>query len=322
MRTLISQPHHIAWVDAPEPSLDAGQVLLKPLAVGVCGSDLHVFEGQHPFVGYPVYPGHEVAARVVEVGTGVDSSWKGALVALEPSITCGRCEACRSGRYNICESLQVMGFQAPGAMADFFTVEPRYLHRLPEGFDIELGAMIEPLAVAVHAVLLTQVQGRKVGVLGAGTIGLLVAQVAKAYGAASVEAVDLLESRRQLSEALGIAAKLPDAAKYDVIFECVGTERALEAAIQGIRKGGNIVVLGVHGKPATITAGLIQDWEIGLKGSLMYTYRDYQEAIRLFANGQVQGKPFITHRFAMHEVEAAFAAALDRQHALKVILLG
>ncbi|MDX2005569.1 MAG: alcohol dehydrogenase catalytic domain-containing protein [Meiothermus sp.] len=322
MRTLISSPHRIAWIDAPEPSLGAGEVLLKPLAVGVCGSDLHVFEGQHPFVGYPVYPGHEVAARVVETGPGVDAAWRGALVALEPSITCGDCAACRGGRYNICESLQVMGFQAPGAMAEAFVTRPRFLHRLPEGFDAELGAMVEPLAVAVHAVLLSEVRGRKVGVLGAGTIGLLVAQVAKAYGAAGVEAVDLLDSRRNLAESLGVQAKLPDSAKYDTIFECVGTERALEAAIQGVRKGGNIIVLGVHGRPAALSVGLIQDWEIGIKGSLMYTYRDYQEAIRLFANGQVQGKPLVTHRFALSEVGRAFAAALERQTALKVMLHG
>jgi L-iditol 2-dehydrogenase len=321
MRTLISNPHQVTWVEAPEPVLNPGEVLLKPLAVGICGSDIHVFEGEHPFVSYPVYPGHEVAARVVALGSGVDASWKGALVALEPSITCGRCEACRSGHYNICENLKVMGFQAPGAMAEHFVTPTQYLHRLPETLEPELGAMIEPLAVATHALALTSVQGCKVGVLGAGTIGLLVAQVAKAYGAASVEIVDLLEPRRKVAEGLGLQAKAPDQAKYDVIFECVGSEKALEAAIQGIHKGGNIIVLGVYGKPVSITAGLIQDWEIGLKGSLMYTYRDYQEAIRLLAGGQVQGKPLITHRFVLSEVETAFHAALEREKALKVMLL-
>jgi len=289
--------------------------------VGICGSDLHVFEGQHPFVSYPVYPGHEVAARVVAVGPGVDPSWQGALVALEPSLTCGRCEACRSGRYNICEKLKVMGFQAPGAMAEHFVSPVQNLHRLPEGFDVELGAMIEPLAVAVHAVALTQLQGRKVAVLGAGTIGLLVGQVARAYGAAGVEVVDPLEPRRRVAEDLGLQAKTPDSAKYDVIFECVGSEKALESAIQGIRKGGTIVVVGVYGQPTTISAGLIQDWEISLKGSLMYTFHDYREAIRLFAGGQVQGRALITHRFALPQVQQAFGAALERGKALKVMLL-
>ncbi|WP_036219439.1 zinc-binding dehydrogenase, partial [Calidithermus chliarophilus] len=154
-----------------------------------------------------------------------------------------------------------------------------------------------------------------------GAIGLLVAQVARAYGAARVDVVDPLEPRRQAAEALGLRAKAPDGAKYHVIFECAGNEKALEAAIQGARKGGTVVVVGVYGRPATVSAGLIQDWEIGLKGSLMYTFQDYREAIRLFAEGQVQGKPLVTHRFPVHEAGAAFAAALGRERALKVMLL-
>lgn len=321
MRTQISSPHQIAWVEGPEPEPRPGEVLLEPLAIGVCGSDLHVYEGLHPFVSYPVFPGHEVAARVVGVGPGVEGGWEGALVALEPSLTCGECEACRGGRYNICERLRVMGFQAPGAMAERFVSPVRNLHRLPEGFDAELGAMVEPLAVAVHAAALAPLQGRDVAVLGAGAIGLLVAQVARAYGAARVDVVDPLEPRRQAAEALGLRAKAPDGAKYHVIFECAGNEKALEAAIQGARKGGTVVVVGVYGRPATVSAGLIQDWEIGLKGSLMYTFQDYREAIRLFAEGQVQGKPLVTHRFPVREAGAAFAAALGRERALKVMLL-
>lgn len=321
MRAVIPAPHVIQWAKADPPQPQHGEVLLEPLAIGVCGSDLHVYEGQHPFVRYPVFPGHEVAAQVVEVGSGVDSAWRGALVALEPALTCGQCVPCRSGRYNICERLQVMGFQAPGALAERFVSPVQNLHRLPQGFDIELGAMVEPLAVAVHAVALTPVQGKRVAVLGAGTIGLLVAQVAKAYGAAQVVVVDLLEARRRVAEGLGLTTKAPDGAKYEVIFECVGSEQALEAAIQGAHKGGTVVVVGVYGRPTTLSAGLIQDWELTLKGSLMYTFSDFQEAIRLLAQQKVQAQPLITHRFALDEVQSAFAAALERDKALKVLLL-
>ncbi len=321
MRAVIPAPHAIQWSEADPPQPQHGEVLLEPLAVGVCGSDLHVYEGQHPFVRYPVFPGHEVAARVVEVGSGVDPAWRGALVALEPALTCGQCVPCRSGRYNICERLRVMGFQAPGALAERFVSPVQNLHRLPQGFDIELGAMVEPLAVAVHAAALTPVQGKQVAVLGAGTIGLLVAQVAQAYGAAQVVVVDVLEVRRRVAEGLGLVAKAPDTAKYEVIFECVGNEKAFEAAIQGARKGGTVVVVGVYGQPATLSAGLIQDWELTLKGSLMYTFSDFQEAIRLLAEQRVQAHPLITHRFALKQVQAAFAAALQRDQALKVLLL-
>ncbi|WP_347708846.1 alcohol dehydrogenase catalytic domain-containing protein [Meiothermus sp. CFH 77666] len=321
-RLTLQGPHHLAWVEEPYPTPGPGEALLKPLAVGVCGSDLHVYEGLHPFVRYPVYPGHEVAAQVLAVGPEAEPGWVGARVALEPSLTCGHCPQCRSGRYNICQNLRVMGFQAPGAMSSVFVAPIEKLHRLPETLSAEQGAMVEPLAVAVHAVALTAVQGREVAVLGAGTIGLLVGQVAQAYGAASVEVVDPLEPRRRFAEELGLRSKSPDASHYEVIFECVGNEKALEGAIQACHKGGEVVVAGVFGRPACISAGLVQDWELTLRGSLMYTFRDYQEALRLLAQGCVRVEPLITHRFPLGEAQEAFAAALRREEAVKVILEG
>ncbi|RIH82229.1 L-galactonate-5-dehydrogenase [Meiothermus luteus] len=321
-RLAVEAPHRLAWLEETPPSPGPGQALLKPLAVGLCGSDLHVYEGLHPFVSYPVYPGHEVAARVLEVGPETNPAWVGARVTLEPSLTCGRCPQCQSGRYNICQALRVMGFQAPGGMAEAFLAPVDRLHRLPEGLTDEQGALVEPLAVAVHAVGLSRVEGRRVAVLGAGTIGLLVAQVARAYGAASVVVVDPLEARRRLAEGLGLPAQPPGQERYEVVFECVGSEKALEAAIQGCEKGAEVVVAGVFSQPTRISAALIQDWELSLRGSLMYTARDYPEALRLLAQGQVRVEPLITHRFPLREAPAAFATALRREQAVKVMLLG
>ncbi|WP_027881803.1 zinc-dependent alcohol dehydrogenase [Meiothermus rufus] len=322
MQTVIPEPHQVIWADAVEPIPGPGEVLLRPLAVGICGSDLHVLEGQHPFVRYPVYPGHEVAAEVVALGPGVEAEWLGARVALEPSLTCGCCNACRSGRYNICENLKVMGFQAAGAMAERFVSPVRNLHRLPPGLSPEAGALVEPLAVAVHAVTLTSVAGRRVAVLGAGPIGLLVAQVAQVYGATEVSLIEPSPTRRARAEALGLAAQPQAADRYEVLFECVGHERALEAAIKSACKGAQIVVVGVYGQPTCISAGLIQDWELGLKGSLMYTYHDYCEALRLLAQQKVDVTSLVTHRFALEQVAEAFKTAQQRDQALKVLLLG
>ncbi|WP_295398150.1 alcohol dehydrogenase catalytic domain-containing protein [Meiothermus sp.] len=319
-RLVVQAPHQLGWQEESPPTPGPGEALLKPLAVGLCGSDLHVYEGQHPFVRYPVYPGHEVAAQVLALGPGTDPGWLGARVVLEPSLTCGRCPSCRSGRYNICHELRVMGFQAPGAMAEHFVAPLEKLHRLPEGLSPEQGALVEPLAVAVHAVAQTRVAGLEVAVLGAGPIGLLVAQVARAYGAASVRVVDPLEARRRLAEELGLPAQPPDGSRYEVVFECVGSEKALEGAIRACHKGGEVVVVGVFGRPACISAGLVQDWELTLRGSLMYTFRDYQEALRLLAQGQAQVEPLITHRFPLAEAPQAFAAALRREQAVKVLL--
>lgn len=320
-RLEVHAPHELGWLEETPPPLGSQEALLRPLAIGLCGSDLHVYEGQHPFVRYPVYPGHEVAAQVVALGSEADPGWLGARVVLEPSLTCGRCPQCRSGRYNICQHLRVMGFQAPGAMADAFVAPLQNLHRLPETLSAEEGALVEPLAVAVHAVALTPVQGRSVAVLGAGTIGLLVAQVARAYGAASVKVIDPLDSRRLLAEQLGLEAQPPGSKRYEVVFECVGSEKALQTAIQGCHKGGEVVVAGVFGQPACISAGLVQDWELTLKGSLMYTFRDYREALRLLEERRVWLEPLITHRFPLADAEAAFVTALRREQAVKVLLL-
>jgi L-iditol 2-dehydrogenase len=322
-RASIPAPHVIEWI--ADPSLERepgpGEVAIQPLAVGVCGSDLHVFEDLHPFVTLPVLPGHEVAAKVIAIGANVEAHWLNALVALEPSITCGRCRNCQRGRYNICEHLAVMGFQTPGAMSERFVTHVDRLHHLPDTISPEVGAMVEPLAVAVHAMRKVNVAGLEVAVLGAGTIGLLVAQVASAYGAASVTVIDVLEHRRKIAHALELDTHGLDASTYDVIIECVGSGKALASAIESTRKGGEIVVVGVYGQPATIPAKLIQDWELILHGTLMYTSSDYAEAIRLLDARQVLTAPLITHRFKLSEVKHAFHAALEREHALKVMLL-
>ena len=145
-RVAIRAPHQLQLETVALPALRSGDARLRPLAIGICGSDLHVLAGHHPFVDYPVFPGHELAAEVVAVGDDADRAWIGARVALEPSLVCGTCRACREGRYNICDRLRVMGFQAPGGMADAFDAPLGRLHRLPDGLADEAGALVEPVA--------------------------------------------------------------------------------------------------------------------------------------------------------------------------------
>src|SRR5207237_9240952 len=156
-------------------------------------------------------------------------------VTLEPSLICAVCDFGRSGNYNVWQDLKVMGFQAPGAMAERFIAPVRNLHKLPEGIPPEIGAMIEPLAVSIHAVSRAEASGRSVGVVGAGTIGVLVAQVARAYGASDVEIVDLEDSRRRLAGSLGMMAS-QQLSTHEIVFECAGAESALDAAIRGATK--------------------------------------------------------------------------------------
>lgn len=321
-RVIIHQPHDLQLTDVENPEPRAGEVLLAIKAIGICGSDLHVLEGQHPFVSYPVLPGHEISGEVIAVGAGVDTGLIGKTAVIEPSLAAGTRPRFQPGRYNIASDLKVMGFQTPGAMSEFFAVPVDRLHIVPDDFSHELGAMVEPTAVAVHGVRLAgQIAGLRVGVIGAGTIGLLTAQVARAYNAASVTISDIDASRRAVAEEMDFATTdTLSASSYEVVFECVGVEAALRSAILACHKGATVIIMGVFGQDASIPVGLIQDWELRILGSLMYIGDDYQEAIRLLRDGQVTVDKLITHRFSLQEAGEAFETALHRGSALKVIL--
>ena len=308
-------------VEPAAPAPEEARVRVE--AIGICGSDLHALRGEHPFVSYPVWPGHELVGTVEAVGVAADRALIGTRVALEPSLPCGHCRTCREGRYNICENLRVLGFQAPGGMAETFVVAAGRLHPLPDGLSVEGGALVEPMAVAVHAARLPgPLASLRVGVVGAGTIGLLTGVAALAYGAATVTVADPLEPRRNVAAALGLRAE-PSLSEgsCDVVFECVGNESALRASVDAAAKGGTIVVAGVYGTDPRVQAGLVQDRELRLQGSLMYVSSDVRDAIRLLAEGRVDPGRMITHRFALTEAEEAFRVAGARGEALKVLLV-
>lgn len=321
-RAVIAAPHRLELDRADLAAPREGEVRLRSLAVGICGSDLHVLEGRHPFVSYPVHPGHEVVAEVEAAGPGLEP-WLGRRVVLEPSLVCGACRQCRAGRYNVCERLAVMGFQAAGGMAERFVAPIDRLHPVPDGMAVETAALVEPAAVAVHAARMAgSLAGCDVAVVGAGAIGLLCAQVAAAQGAASVRLSDPDPRRVALARALGLDAadRLPERA-HDVVFECVGVEGALRAAIAASRKGATVAVVGVYGDDPRVQAGLVQDWELRLQGCLMYTAEDYREAIALLDRGAIDADRMVTDRFALADVESAFAAAARGGETLKVLLL-
>ncbi|MDZ4699902.1 MAG: alcohol dehydrogenase catalytic domain-containing protein [Rhodothermales bacterium] len=319
IRALIPEPHHIEIVHQDLPVPGPGEALLRIRTVGICGSDLHTFEGKHPYVSYPVWPGHEVCAEVVSAG---DAALVGRRVVIEPSLPGQGRPRFEPGRYNIATELAVMGFQAPGAMAEYFTCPTDRLHHLPNGFSDEMGALVEPAAVAVHGVRRAgHVAGLDAAVVGGGTIGILTAMVATAYGAAQVHLIEPDTERLEQATRMGLTA-LPSSERqrYDIVFECVGVEPALRSALLACRKGATLVVLGVFGAEASVPFGFVQDWELDIKGSLMYTGDDFREAIRLLAAGQLKIDRLVTHRFPLVEVERAFATALQRGPVLKVLL--
>jgi len=318
-----------------EPS--EGQVRLAMKYCGICGSDVHAYFNKHPFIKLPSFPGHECSAIIEKVGPGVTRLIRGQRVTLIPQLTCGDCHNCRNGRYNICERLRVIGAQAEGAMSELFNIDEVLVAPLPDEISLEEGALIEPLAVAVRAVKLAgSMLGRNALVLGSGTIGLFVAQVAKAAGASLVIVTDVLDYRLNLAKELGAnqavnssttpltadtLRSLLSGGRADVIFEAVGAEDTMRQAIDLVAKGGTIVVIGVFGEDVRLNMGLVQDREITIKGSLMYLHEDFRDAISLVSAGSVKVRPFITHTFDLDRVREAFkTAAASKGQAMKVLV--
>jgi L-iditol 2-dehydrogenase len=297
-----------------------GEVLLRIQRIGVCGSDIHVYHGKHPYTPYPVVQGHEFSATVEAVGPGVSGLEPGMKVTSMPQIVCGECAPCKRGDYHICDQLKVEGFQAPGCAQELWLTQADRIIPLPDSFSFEQGALIEPVSVAVHATARAgDLNGRRVAVLGAGPIGNLVAQVAKAYGA-QVLITDLSDYRLEIARQCGLenvsnpnqeslkeaAARVFGKDGFDVALECVGVEPTMTAAIESIEKGGTIVVVGVFGEKPRVDLGLVQDRELSLIGTLMYKRQDYLKAVELVSTGQVCTEPLISKHFSMEDYQEAY----------------
>jgi L-iditol 2-dehydrogenase len=333
-RVLVRSIDDITVEQVPAPVAGDGELLVRTTMVGVCGSDTHAALGHHPFMSLPYYPGHEAVGVVAAVGSNAGEFAAGDRVIVEPNLVCGQCPQCRSGRYNICQELKVFGCQTPGAMTDLFTIPADRVHRVPEGMTDVESALVEPLATPVHAVAKAgDLTGRTVVVLGAGPIGLLVLTAARHAGAATIAVTDLLPGKRDRALRLGADAALPAddpdlitqvhaalGGPADVVFDCVAREQSMAQATDLVTKGGRIIVVGVGAvTPTPIRLDLVQDREIRIEGTLMYTADDYRTAIGLIASGAVDTREIVTATFPLEEAGKAFAASLAPEH-VKVLV--
>jgi L-iditol 2-dehydrogenase len=336
LRATMTNPGKIEFTEVPKPSLGDHDVLLRIRRIGICGSDIHVYHGKHPYTSYPVVQGHEFCGEVAEVGPSVQSFRLGDLVTAPPQLVCGECLPCREGRYHICENLKVIGFQAPGVAQEFFALPESALVKLPASFTPEVGALVEPTAVAIHAVgRAGSVSGLDVLVLGAGPIGNLVAQAAKWRGGRQILISDLSDTRLDIARRCGIAntfnpreacledrvAEVFGSKRADVTFECVGCAQTANQAIHCVRKGGVVIVVGVFGDRPLIDLGLVQDRELEVRGTLMYQRQDYEDAIRCLAEGGIASDPLLTKTFSFRRYPEAYAFIEEnREKVMKVMI--
>lgn len=322
-QAVLVEPGRIEYREAEVPAPGPEEIVMKVERIGICGSDVHAYHGSHPNARYPLVQGHESSGTVYRIGENVSKSnlSPGDKITFLPQLVCGRCYPCRNGMYHICESLRVMGFHPPGAAQEYFVLPAANVVKLPDDMSFDIGALVEPTAVAVHAVSKTNIQrGQRVIVLGAGPIGNLVAQVAKARGAERVLATDLSDFRLDLARQCGIDYVLnpqeedltqaiqtyigPD--KADVIFECVGVQATIDQAIGNARKGSTVVLVAVFGKRPMPDLMLVQSRELCLVGTQMYQRVDYEQAIELITQDKVHLDKLITRHFDFTQYSDAY----------------
>jgi L-iditol 2-dehydrogenase len=337
---LLSEYGRLEMVEVPMPRPGDGEVLIRVEACGICGSDVHGYDGGSGRRIPPIVMGHEAAGTIAALGPNISKTRIGDRVTFDSTIYCGECPSCRRGEENLCERRQVLGvstpeYRRPGAFADFVVVPERVLHRLPDEVPFSEAAMVEPLAVAVHAVSLTEVPANASAlVVGAGMIGLLVLQVLREAGCSQIIVVDIDETRLKLAKQLGatsiINAKTADAvaevlkltggAGVDVALEAVGSTATIKTAIESVRKAGTVTLIGNVTPTAEIPLQMVVSRQLRLQGSAA-SAGEYPQCIDLLARGVIQVKPLIT---AIAPLEQG-AEWFERLHArepnlMKVIL--
>ncbi|UXM91664.1 NAD(P)-dependent alcohol dehydrogenase [Paenarthrobacter sp. JL.01a] len=331
--SVLTSPKTIELQEVAVPEPQPGQVLVRVTAVGVCGSDTHFYEtgsiGDIVVEG-PIVLGHETAGEIVAVGPGVDSSRVGTRVAVEPQTPCRKCDYCKTGRYHLCRDILFYGaWPVDGSFAEYVIVDDDFAHAVPAEITDEQAALLEPLSVAVHAARRAGVKaGDKVLITGAGPIGVMNVQVAKALGAGEVVISDPIAHRREFALAHGAdialdptTSGLEEYAEYfDVYIDASGNARAILPAFPAVKRGGTACLVGMGGDELNVPIAMIQHREITLTGTFRYV-NTWPTAIALLASGAVDVEGIVTGRFGLEDVEESLMKAKKDPMAIKTMVI-
>ena len=319
-------------------ALEAGEVRLRVMACGVCGTDVHIYHGEagSADVTPPVVLGHEYAGIVEEVGAGVQGLVPGDHVAVDPNMYCGACAACRDGKKQFCAHLRALGVTQDGGFAEENIAPAAQCFKLSDRLTFEEGAMAEPLACCLHGIDAAGIRpGHTVCVIGGGAIGLLMVQLARLSGAACVILSEPVEMRRRVGLAVGadlavdplhedLAARVREASGRsgaDVVIECVGNQAATCSAFDAAGFGASVVLFSVPAPTATVPLPLFDVYkkELNIRGSFINP-DTHQRAVTLLNTGRVDVKPIITHTFGLQALEQAILAQMGSE-SIKVMVL-
>jgi L-iditol 2-dehydrogenase len=337
---LLSEYNHLEIADIPLPVVGRGEVLVRVEACGICGSDVHGFDGSTGRRIPPIVMGHEAAGTVETVGEGATKYKKGDRVTFDSTIYCGECQYCKRGQINLCDNREVIGvscgdYRRHGAFAEYVVVPERIMYPLPKDFSFEAAAMLEAVSVAMHGVKVSQVAGGETAlVIGAGMIGLLTLQAARAAGCKRVFITDVDETRLKLARQVGAdetlhcsgaelvaeVMRLTGGNGVDITLEAVGRNETVAAAIDCTRKGGTVTLIGNIMPEVTLPLQKVVVRQLRLQGSCASS-GEYPEAIELIANGKIQVKPLITAVASLEEGPRWFERLHSREPNLMKIIL-
>lgn len=333
-RASIVAPETIVLEEVEKRAPVGSEVRIAVQASAVCGSDMHIFGGNHPYVKLPTTIGHELSGIVEALGPEVQALHVGDRVCVEPLIACGKCYWCRHGRYDYCESLRLKYRSGDSGYADCYYAQERWCHLLPDNVTFEEGALMEPLACTVHAVMKAQIRlCDSVAVMGDGPIALMIAQLARVNGATRVYVLGLQERNLELARRFGCIpmrscqdsideiVRQTDGRGVDAAFEAVGAPATYNQAIQVVRKGGKAIIFGIFEKDFNARQTLdAMVREVEIIGTSSYCW-DFQRGLELVSTGRVDVKSLVSHTFALADVQQAMTIKRNpKEQPLKIIL--
>ena len=332
---VIEKPFRLKTVEVETPAIKSEhEVLLRVYACGVCGTDIHIYEGTMPWAKLPLIPGHELSGVVVEVGEAVSNLKLGDKVAVDPNITCGICRYCRRGRRNLCPNLEAIGVTTNGGFAEYIIAPVSQLYKVPKGLSLEEAAFAEPVSCCVHGFTRLSIQpGDDVLIVGAGPIGLIHLQLAKRCGAGKVIVAEVNEKRLKLASEFGAdltvnpsEERLSERVKQflggkgvEAAIDAAGGSAPLDLALSCLEPGGSLLVFGVASEKDLwrIKPYDVYKHELTIIGSFINPY-EMGRALNLLASGAVDVRPLISHVIGLNDLEKALKREIP--DALKVLV--
>lgn len=331
----VVKPGDVRLVEREIPSVHkADQVLMKVRAAGICGSDIHVAHGTNPVAIYPLVPGHEISGEVVDIGSAVSRLRKGDRVILEPITYCGECYACKKGRQNVCESLQVNGAHVDGGFQEYLLTTEKQLHKIPDGVSFIQATLVEPYTIGAQANWRGGVtEDDIVLIYGAGPIGLVVLDTARSASATCIVS-EISPARRAAAKKFGadlvinplgenlekIVAEFTNNSGPNVIFEAAGVNSLFEQAIKIVSAAGTVVAMNLSVNPAAVAMAPIVKKEINIVGSRLQNNK-FRQVIETFPDKLNKVNMLITHTFDFEDFQRAFTAFEDRNSGVCKIVL-